>query len=182
MKRIPISTAELVLPAVLRWTSSWFLLTAGDYESGEFNTMTVGWGGIGVMWNKPIAMVVVRPSRYTYEFMEQYDSFTLCVLPEAQREALQICGTKSGRDSDKIQLAGLTPIASTAVDAPGFDEAELIIECRKIYADPFKAETLLSPEIMKHYPNGDLHVMYFGEISAIHGTPEYQGAPPKRGE
>jgi flavin reductase (DIM6/NTAB) family NADH-FMN oxidoreductase RutF len=136
--------------------------------------MTVGWGGIGVMWSKPITTVVVRPSRYTYEFMEKYDSFTLSVLPESWRKALQICGTISGRDSNKIQLAGLTPISSASVQAPGFDEAELIIECRKIYADPFRTETFISPEIMKHYPEGDLHVMYFGEIVAVHGTREYR--------
>jgi flavin reductase (DIM6/NTAB) family NADH-FMN oxidoreductase RutF len=135
MNRIPITPTELILPAILQWASDRFLLTAGDYGAEDFNTMTVGWGSLGVMWNKPIAMVLARPSRYTYEFLERHDSFTLSFLPEAQRDALQICGTISGRDTDKIQLAGLTPIASTGVSAPGFDEAELIIECRKIYVD-----------------------------------------------
>ena len=182
INRTLIPAAELILPAILRWTTSWFLLTAGDNESGAFNAMTVGWGGIGVMWSKPIAMVVVRPSRYTYEFMEKYDSFTLSVFPEDQRQALQICGTTSGRDSDKIRLAGLTPIPSFAVEAPGFDEAELIIECRKVYADALKPSMFLSPDIMKHYPEGDVHTMYFGEIVAIHGTQAYRVAEAAAGK
>ena len=178
MNRISISPDKLQLPAIKIWSHSWPLLTSGDYTSGDFNTMTVGWGGLGVMWNKPMAMVVVRPSRYTYEFMERYETFTLSVLPETHREALRICGSKSGRDINKIKLAGLTPIRSSAIKAPGFDEAELLIECRKTSTIPFQAEQFLDPDIMTHYPEGDLHLMTFGEIIAIHGTSGYSSRTP----
>jgi len=173
MNRISISPHQLVLPAIQTWAHRWPLLTAGDFDTGRFNTMTVGWGGLGVMWNKPTAMVVVRPSRYTAAFMEDYDTFTLSVLPETHRDALRICGEQSGRDVDKIKLAGLTPIPSLIVGAPGFDEAELLIECRKMYTVPFEADRFLDPQIAKHYPDGDLHLMTFGEIVAVHGTSSY---------
>jgi flavin reductase (DIM6/NTAB) family NADH-FMN oxidoreductase RutF len=92
--------------------------------------MTVAWGSMGVMWGKPFAQVVVRPVRYTFEFMEQYDSFTLCAFPAEYRQTLLMLGTKSGRDGDKIAESGLTPVVSANVAAPGFAEAELIVELR----------------------------------------------------
>ncbi|NQT40714.1 MAG: flavin reductase, partial [Planctomycetes bacterium] len=120
------------------WANQWLLLTAGDFSTGHFNTMTVGWGSLGTMWGKPFAQVVVRPVRYTFEFIEQYDTFTLCAFGPSHRPALQLLGTRSGRDGDKIADAGLTPTASTEIAAPGFAEAELTLQCRKIYWDDMK--------------------------------------------
>jgi flavin reductase (DIM6/NTAB) family NADH-FMN oxidoreductase RutF len=156
------------------WLKQWLLLTAGDFESKKFNTMTVGWGSFGVMWNKPFAQVVVRPTRHTYEFMEAFDTFTLTAFPEEQRPALQLLGTRSGRDGDKIAEAGLTPEASSIIAAPGFAEADLVIECRKIYWDDMKPEQFLAPEIEKAYPGKDYHRIYYGEILAIRGTEAYR--------
>lgn len=149
------------------------LLTNGDFTAGHFNTMTVGWGSLGVMWGRPFVQVVVRPTRYTYEFMEQYDTFTLCAFPEAYRQALQLLGTKSGRDGDKIAEAGLTPIASTLIPAPGFAEAGLIVECRKIYWQDMDPAHFLDLTIEKHYAKKDYHRIYFGEVVAINGTEAY---------
>ena len=149
------------------------LLTSGDFAAGQFNTMTVGWGSLGVMWRRPFVQVVVRPTRYTYGFMEQYDTFTLCAFPEAYRQALQILGTKSGRDEDKIAEAGLTPIASTLVPAPGFAEADLIVECRKMYWQDMDPAHFLNSTIEKHYAKKDYHRIYFGEVVAINGTEAY---------
>jgi flavin reductase (DIM6/NTAB) family NADH-FMN oxidoreductase RutF len=128
--------------------------------------MTVGWGSLGTMWGKPFAQVVVRPSRYTREFMEAYDTFTLCAFPENHRKALQLLGSKSGRDGDKIAEAGLTPAASSAVAAPCFEEAELVIECRKIYWQDMDAANFVDADIRKNYPQKDYHRIYFGEIVA----------------
>jgi flavin reductase (DIM6/NTAB) family NADH-FMN oxidoreductase RutF len=149
------------------------LLTSGDFAAGRFNTMTVGWGSLGVMWGRPFVQVVVRPTRYTYGFMEQYDTFTLCAFPEAYRQALQLLGTKSGRDGDKIAEAGLTPVASTQVAAPGFAEADLIVECRKMYWQDMDPAHFLDPTIDNHYAKKDYHRVYFGEVVAIHGTEAY---------
>jgi flavin reductase (DIM6/NTAB) family NADH-FMN oxidoreductase RutF len=155
------------------WNNRWLLLTCGDYSEKTFNTMTVAWGSMGTMWNKPFVQVVVRPSRYTYQFMEKYKTFTLCVFPEKHRDALQLLGSRSGRDSDKIRESGLTPIACQKIDAPGFAEAELIIECRKIYFDDMAADHFLDSDITSHYPEKDHHRIYFGEIIRVSGIEGY---------
>jgi len=117
--------------------------------------------------------VVVRPGRYTHEFMERFDTFTLCAFPRAYHKALSLLGTKSGRDGDKIAEARLTPVASTCVAAPSYAESELVIECRKIYWQDFLPEHFLDPEIAKNYPEKDYHRIYYGEILAVQGSERY---------
>ncbi len=151
------------------WDQQWLLLTSGDFAQGHFNTMTVAWGSIGVMWNRPFVQVVVRPTRYTYQLMEQYSAFTLCAFSNEYRGALNLLGSRSGRDGDKIAQAGLTPIASTQVAAPGFAEAELIIECIKIYWDDFDPAHFVDPTIEANYSKQDYHRIYFGQVVAIYG-------------
>jgi len=150
-----------------QWVNKWFVLTCGDYNEGEYNSMIVAWGSFGVMWKKPFVQVVVRPTRYTYEFMESYDTFTLCGFSSNYRKAMQILGTRSGRDGDKITASGLTPIASQMVAAPSYKEAKLIIECKKIYSDNLNPANFIDPDIDKCYPAQDYHKVYFGEILAV---------------
>ena len=133
MTRKQISIDTFTFKPMANWDGQGLLLTSGDWKTGHFNAMTVGWGSLGVMWGLPFVQVVVRPVRYTYQFMEKYDTFTVCAFPEAYAPALDLLGNKSGRDGDKISEAGLTPIASTRVAAPGYAQAALILECRKIY-------------------------------------------------
>jgi flavin reductase (DIM6/NTAB) family NADH-FMN oxidoreductase RutF len=170
MTRHAIPVEELIISPSKLWLSRWLLLAAGDFESGDFNAMTVGWGTFGAMWNRPVAQVVVRPVRHTYGFMERYGAFTLSAFSEERRKALSLMGSKSGRDGDKIAEAGLTPIASTKVAAPGFAEAELIVECRTIYWHDFDPARFIEPAIEKNYPDKDYHRSYLGEILAVHGT------------
>ena len=167
MPREEIPVADLVVSPHHLFSQQWLLLTAGDFAAGTFNTMTVAWGSLGTMWNKPFAQVVVRPSRYTLEFIEQYPTFTLCAFPPQQKKALQLLGTQSGRDGDKIGASGLTPTASLTVAAPGFEEADLTIECRKMYSDTIKAAGFIDPDIDKQYPDKDYHHVYFGEIVTV---------------
>jgi len=174
MARTLIPNNHFLVKSHYLWDKQWMLLTSGDFATGKFNTMTVGWGSIGTMWGRPFVQVVVRPTRYTYEFMEGYDTFTLSAFPREYRKALQHLGTRSGRKEDKIDAAGLTPIASTEVKAPGFDEAELIIECRKIYWDDMNAGHFLDGRIEKNYPQKDYHRIYFGKILAIYGVDQYR--------
>jgi flavin reductase (DIM6/NTAB) family NADH-FMN oxidoreductase RutF len=155
------------------WSNKWLVLTSGDFEKKKFNAMIVGWGSLGVMWNKPYAQVVVRPTRYTYNFMEQHDTFTLCAFPEKYRKSLDLLGSKSGRYGDKITQSGLQAIASIKVAAPAFAEAELIIECRKIYWDDFKPDHFLEYRIHSNYPLKDYHRIYFGEIVTVLGEDKY---------
>lgn len=169
----PIDIDSFIIRAHSLWMKKWLVLTSGDFHAGDYNAMTVGWGSFGVMWSKPFAQVVVRPTRYTYDFMEKYDSFTLCAFPAEYRKALQIIGTKSGRHGDKIKEAELTPIASTTVAAPGFAQAELIVEMKKMYWSDLEPDHFLDAAIESNYPLKDYHRMYFGEIVAISGVPSY---------
>ncbi len=169
-----IPADKFIVNNVDLWSNKWLLLTSGDFEKKVFNTMTVGWGSLGVMWNKPFAQVVVRPTRYTHQFMDEYQTFTLCAFPEMYRRALKLMGSKSGRDGDKYAKSGLTPIAASTVAAPAFAEAELIIECQKIYWDDFKPEHFLARQIYANYPLKDYHRIYFGEIVAILGEGKYR--------
>ena len=155
------------------WDVQWLLLASGDLKKHQYNCMTVGWGSLGTMWNRPFAQVVVRPVRYTFGFMEKYDTFTLCAFPEKYHDALSLLGKKSGRDGDKIAEAGLTPVASIKVPAPCFAEAELVIECRKMYWSDIDPRHFLDPKIAKHYPKHDYHRAYFGEILAIRGKKRF---------
>ena len=170
MTRKVISTEQFVTHAHARWGKHWMLLTSGDFQKKHFNTMTVGWGSFGTMWSLPFAQIVVRPTRYTYGFMEQYPTFTLCGFSASYRDALQLLGSRSGRDEDKIAASGLTPIASTQVAAPGFAEADLVVECRKMYWDDLKPAHFLDADTEKHYPLKDYHRIYFGEIIAVLGS------------
>lgn len=167
-----ISIERFTLPIHKTWDKTWFLLTSGNFQKGHFNCMTISWGGLGIMWNFPIAMVVVRPSRYTYEFINQYDEFTICAFPEQYRTALTLLGTKSGRDCDKLSESGLTAEAALKVAAPVYKEADLVIECRKLYWQDFKPEQFLNDDIHKHYASGDVHRMFYGEVLGVCADPD----------
>jgi flavin reductase (DIM6/NTAB) family NADH-FMN oxidoreductase RutF len=174
LRRQEIEIRSFRLPVYKTWNDEWFLLACGDYASGEFNIMTVAWGSLGCMWKRPMAMVVVRPTRYTYRFMEKRTDFTICHFPSSCRDRLQYCGSHSGRDVDKIRGSGLTPIASTRVGSPGFEEADLIVECRKMYFDDFKPAHFLAGFIEENYPAKDYHRLYLGEIRAVFGAEEFR--------
>lgn len=141
----------------------WALVTAGD-ETG-CNTMTVSWGNMGIMWNKNIVTVFIRPQRYTKEFLDRFDNFTVSFYEESSREALKLCGSKSGRDMDKIKAAGLTPVHENGTTY--FEEARLVLECKKIYLDKIRPEGFLDPSIQKNYPENDYHLIYMGEITRV---------------
>lgn len=170
MQRNPIPIADFTVRPYHDWEKRWLLLTSGDFAQGKYNTMVVGWGSFGVMWSKPFALVVVRPQRHTYQFMEAFDTFTLCAFPPEQRKAMQLLGSRSGRDGDKIAVSGLTPIAACQVAAPAFAEAELVVECHKSYWQDLDPAHFLLPYIQSNYPREDYHRMYFGEILGVYGA------------
>lgn len=173
MERKPIAIEDFTVKAYGLFESQWLLLTSGDFKSGHYNAMTISWGSLGVMWNKPFAQVVVRPVRYTFEFIQKYETFTLCAFPAAYRKALSLLGMKSGRDGDKINEAGLCAVQAKRVSAPAYAEAELVIECRKLYWQDLNPENFLDPGIAQHYPRKDYHRMVFGEIVAVEGSAQY---------
>lgn len=171
---------EFQMPVFRQWAKDWLLLCAGDFNDKKYNMMTVGWGSFGVIWGKPFAMILVRPQRFTLPILEEYPTFTLSAFPAAKNDALSFCGSKSGRDyADKAVAAGLTAISSHQVGAPGFAEAELIFECKKIYdAEVLKKAGFVPPFTAEEwYPQNDYHRVIYGEIVGIYGTPEYKVVP-----
>ena len=141
----------------------WMLITAGTKE--HCNTMTASGGGVGVLWNMPVAIAYVRPQRYTYEFMETAETFSLSVLPEQYREALRLCGTRSGRELDKFSATGLT--VYDAEGTPAIAESRLIVVCRKLYAQDIKPENFVDTTLLSHYKAKDYHRQYIGEILQV---------------
>jgi flavin reductase (DIM6/NTAB) family NADH-FMN oxidoreductase RutF len=141
----------------------WMLITASS-ESG-FNTMTASWGGMGVLWGKPVAFCFVRPQRYTYKFMERSGYYSLSFYDEAYRSALELCGTKSGRDCDKVKESGLTPVFGG--ESIYFEQSNLVLICKKLFADDFRPANFIDSSIELNYPGKDYHRAYIGEIVRV---------------
>jgi flavin reductase (DIM6/NTAB) family NADH-FMN oxidoreductase RutF len=140
----------------------WMLVTAGNLK--DYNTMTASWGHMGILWNLPVAIAYIRPQRHTYGFANRFDEYTLSFFTERYRIALQFCGTRSGRDHDKAAETGLTPVQTERGNVI-FQEARLVLECRKIYQDDLKKKNFLVPEIAaKNYPKNDFHRFFMGEV------------------
>lgn len=141
----------------------WMLITAGTAE--KCSTMTASWGGLGILWNKPMAIAYIRPQRYTKQFVDEREYFTLAFFAPDYRKELALCGTKSGREVDKVKECGFT-VAAAEGGAPYFEEAELVLVCRKQMVMPMDPDAIPEDVKEKHY-NGDYHDIYWGEIVEV---------------
>ena len=160
-----VEKEDLQLNPVMMFADDWPLLAAGDKENG-YNTMTIAWGHIGAVWNKPAITIYVRPQRYTKEFTDRNELFTVSVLPSSYKDALTYLGKTSGRDEDKVLKVGITPVFDR--DTTYFEESELVFICRKLYQAQIKEEGFLEQFIIDEmYPEKDFHTMYIGEIVEI---------------
>lgn len=166
MKKDKIDPKELIENPIKLIGDDWMLITAGKEK--RFNTMTANWGGVGYLWNKPVVFVFVRPERYTFEFTEANDCFSLSFFDAQHKTALLRCGATSGRDTDKIAETGLTP-AFTELGTPTFQQARIIIECKKLYSDMLSPENFLDRELLSKWyqEKGAPHKMYIAEILNI---------------
>ena len=165
MSMISIKPEEIAQNPFVLLGKQWGLVTAADGERA--NPMTVSWGGVGILWNKPTATIYIRPQRYTHGLLEKENRFTLSFYPEEFRPALQLCGVKSGRDMDKAAEAGLTLIKKDGFC--WYDAAELVLCCQVLYRDRIRPEGF-SPEeksITSCYPEKDYHDMYISEILQV---------------
>lgn len=142
----------------------WMLITAGTQE--KCNTMTASWGGLGILWGGPVATCYIRPQRYTKEFVDREEYFTLAFFGEEYRKALSLCGSKSGREVDKVKECGFT-VRAAACGAPYFEQAELVLVCRKRFAQDMDPANIPEDIKEKWYPNQDYHTMYIGEIVEV---------------
>lgn len=144
--------------------SKWMLITAE--KDGKVNTMTASWGGFGVMWNKEVAYVVIRPQRYTKEFVDAADSFSLTFFDKSYLKQLGYLGKVSGRDEDKIKEAGFT--VAHEGNVPYFEEAETTLIVRKLYAQPLAEEFFIDKgPVGDWYPEKDFHILYIAEITKV---------------
>ena len=152
---------DAVTKAFQNLGNEWALLAAGDAK--KFNAMTISWGSLGFIWQRPVITALVRPPRYTHQFMEECESFSIGFFDRKYRAALALLGTKSGRDGDKIADSELTPVFDEGV--PIFKEAYLTVIARKIYRGQLESAGFLAPEVdAEFYPEKDYHTMYIAEL------------------
>lgn len=170
-----INLEELNINPMTMIGSEWWLITAGNQDTG-FNTMTASWGHLGSIWERkggrahmglPTACVYIRPHRYTKEYMDNNELFTLSVFDQSHKRALGYLGSHSGRDEDKISNAGLTPIFND--DTTMYEEAKIIFVCKKIYHSEIVEEGFIDKSLIdNNYPKKDFHAMYVGEILKVY--------------
>ena len=141
----------------------WMLITAGDAE--KHNTMTASWGGVGELWGKYVSTIYIRPQRYTLEFVEREEYYSLCFFGPEYRQALSLCGSKSGRDVDKDAATGLTPCFDQA--APYYEQARLVFLCSKLYRQDMEESAFLDKGVLEKWYDNDLHRMFIGEIVKV---------------
>ena len=142
----------------------WMLVTAK--KGDKVNTMTASWGGMGVLWGKNVAYVVIRPQRYTKEFIDKEGKFSLCFFEESYKEVLSLCGKVSGRETDKIKECNLTTNYYKGI--PYFEEASLVLICSTLYQNTISKEGFQDEKMIDtYYPDNDFHEMYIGKIEAV---------------
>lgn len=146
----------------------WMLVTGGNRE--HFNMMTASWGGIGWLWNKPVAFLFIRPERYTYEFLKNNRKLSLSFLgkEEEARKIYTLCGSKSGRDINKLQESGLKPVF-TETGGIAYEQARMTLECTQLYESEMRKEDFLDPELLSWYgeKKGNMHKVIVAEIDHI---------------
>lgn len=167
LKKIDIN--DYVTNVFTDFKMKWALCTSGDINN--HNSLTIGWGSLGVLWRKNICTVYVRGSRYTNDYLQNSDYFTVSFYPECCKESLKMYGTLSGRDNDKDKISGFKVIELD--NGVSYEEAELVIVCKKIYQDDFKPELFLSKDIDDFYAptiekDNTYHYFYIGEIISIY--------------
>jgi len=144
----------------------WYLITAGKSVS-DYNTMTASWGSMGIMWGKNVFTCGIRPNRHTFGFVEDNDCFTVSFFDsDKYREMLSFCGSKSGRDVDKAKETGITPVETDGTVT--FEEARLVLVCRKLYAQDIDTEKFTDRDNLKFYEKDPCHRMYTSEIVAVY--------------
>jgi len=165
-RKIKISPFKFIKETIKRLDHPGLLLVSGTLKRA--NVMTIGWGLPGILWGKPFFMVAVRPSRYTFQFIEETGDFTVNVPRRGMGETVNYCGTVSGRDHDKFKEKRLTLLPSRQVSSPIIGECVIHYECRVAYKTKVIKEDLPSSILSACYPSGNYHTLYFGEIVAVH--------------
>ncbi len=146
-----------------QFNDRWALDCAGTAE--KHNAMTISWGGMGTLWGKPVVTVYVKPCRYTYQFMNDNEYFTVNFFPEEYRKALTVMGSLSGKYTDKETEAGLK--VKDLGEAVTFEEATVTMVCRKIYWQDLDPANMPAEVVKKQYVTEAPHRMFIGEVVEI---------------
>jgi flavin reductase (DIM6/NTAB) family NADH-FMN oxidoreductase RutF len=150
----------------------WAILVGGKERP---NPMTVSWGGMGTLWNRPVLSVYVRPTRFTFEGLNAHPEFTLNFLPISQRKALEVCGSTTGRDANKWELAQLTAEPAARIAVPRVKQAHLVFECRLLSHADIDPAHFREPKLESLYPLKDYHRIFFGEVLGVFQSEPTQG-------
>lgn len=160
-----ISPKQLKSNPIQLIAKDWMLVTSGTIDN--FNTMTASWGMIGEMWGMDVAETVIRPQRYTHEFIDRTGKFTLSFFHEDMRRILTVMGTESGRDTDKMHYPGLDALLLPSGQV-AFKQAKIVIECEVVYKDIYAPEHFIDKELISRwYPQADFHTRYIGRINHV---------------
>lgn len=159
------SIDEFTCNPVNQFDKKWALVTAGD--ASGVNTMTISWGAVGELWGKSVTFTFIRPQRYTKQFIDRQQTYSVCFFDEAYREELSYLGRVSGKDEDKIRNSGLT--VAFVDGTPYFEQAQTVLICKKLYSQKLEKAAFLAPEIpQKVYAGDDYHTMYISEILSLY--------------
>lgn len=167
MNKVQVRFTDYFAQTIQRMREDGLLLVSAATD-GKPNVMTIGWGTMGCIWSRPVFIVLVRPSRYTYSRLEQVNDFTVNVPPREIASAVGLCGTVTGRNHDKFEEAHLTPIPSREVRSPIIKECVVHYECRTLHRNDLAPEALAQAVREEFYSKGDFHRVYFGEIVAAY--------------
>lgn len=160
-----ISWQDLNDNAIHMIGKDWMLVAAGT--EGDYNMMTASWGTLGWLWERPVSTIYVRPQRHTHNYTEREGYYTLTFYDDPDKEALRLMGTVSGKNFDKMNYEKLTPVV-TPNGSIGFEEAYLIIECKKLYTTVLEESEFNDETPMEDmYPERDFHTVYIGEITGV---------------
>lgn len=166
-KEIPVEngTMDKLLKPFTGFDENWALVTAGTAtDRGKYNMMTISWGGLGILWNKIVATVYIRPNRFTHTFTQRLDTMTVSFFPEQYKDALSYCGNHSGIDYDKAKETGLTPVCCDPCYI-SFKQADIILELKKLYTGKITEKNFADTSLIeKNYPRRDFHTVYICEI------------------
>ncbi len=165
MAREQIGNFEAAQETYEKLRSPGALLVAGKDTP---NIMTIGWGTLGIVWGRPMFIVLVRQSRHTHSFLDEHDEFTVCLPDSDMKEAVSLCGTKSGRDVDKVAECGFTMAPGRSVSVPYIAQCPLHYECRVVHTNEVLPQNLDESVSAEYYSAGDYHTAYFGEILGVY--------------
>lgn len=175
MEKLPIAINELLLQPFTAFGTEGILVVSGT-DVTHANPMTISWGMFGIMWGRPIMMVMIRHSRHTWNFIANAVDFSVNWMPDDWTDAVRLCGQESGKNIDKFAATGMTPLKGAMIQAPVLAESALSLECKIVYHDDLHLDQFTDPAVLGMYADNDIHTLFFGEVVAAVGVKHFHRA------